>query len=199
MSLEVGESKANVAAARRAGSFERSHALFRIVLDVRLLLIALWLGGSVFFSAAVAPIAFSVLRARNVAYANEAAGTIVTRALAIINTGGFLLALLLLASAFLFRWSATRRALFLETVSLALMAIMTAVGQWVIAAHMLALRTAMVRPIDDVPVDDPLRVSFNSLHGYAVAALGVAIIAAAVALLIIARRREAGTQKKSEK
>ena len=46
----------------------------------------------------------------------------------------------------------------------------------------------MGRPIDDVGKDDPLRVAFDSLHGYSVAALGVAIIAAAVALLLIARR-----------
>src|SRR2546421_11560834 len=74
MSVEVEESKANVSAMRRAESVERSSALFRVVRDVRLLLIALWLGGAVFFSAAVAPIAFSVLRSRNVVYANEVAG-----------------------------------------------------------------------------------------------------------------------------
>jgi hypothetical protein len=46
----------------------------------------------------------------------------------------------------------------------------------------------MGRPIDEVPAEDPLRVSFNSLHGYSVMALGVAIIAAVVALLLITRR-----------
>lgn len=188
MSVEVGDSKRSIAATERTESVERSGALFRAVLDVRLLLIALWLGGAVFFSATVAPTAFSVLRSRNVVYANEAAGTIVTRVLSIINTGGFIIALLLLASAFLFRKSATRRAFFVEAVSLSIVAIATGVGQWIIAARMIALRVAMVRPIDDVPVDDPLRVSFNNLHGYSVAALGVAIIAAAVALLVIARR-----------
>ncbi len=188
MSVEVGERKEGVAAAGRAEPVERGDALLRIVRDVRLMLVALWLGGAVFFSAAVAPIAFSVLRSRGVAYANEAAGTIVTRALSIINTGGFIIALLLLASAFLFRKVATRRSFFAEIISLAVVAIATGVGQWIIAARMIALRAAMVRPIDDVPVDDPLKVSFNSLHGYSVAALGVAIIAAAVALLVIARR-----------
>ena len=49
-------------------------------------------------------------------------------------------------------------------------------------------QSAMARPIDDVPVDDSLRVSFNSLHGFSVAALGVAIIAAAVALLVFVRK-----------
>src|SRR5918911_511365 len=69
-----------------------------VLRDARLLLIALWLGGAVFFSAAVAPAAFAVLRARNVPYANEAAGSIVTRTLAVVNKGGFLLAPLLLLS-----------------------------------------------------------------------------------------------------
>ena len=195
MSVEVGENKANVSATRRAESVERSSVIFTVVRDVRLLLIALWFGSAVFFSAVVAPTAFSVLRSRNVVYANEAAGTMVTRMLAIINTGGFIIALLLLAIVFLFRKSATRRAFFVETISLALVAIATGVGQWVIAARMLALRAAMLQPIDDVPLDDPLRVSFNSLHGFSVAALGVAIIAAAVTLLAIARREKTGAQK----
>jgi hypothetical protein len=46
----------------------------------------------------------------------------------------------------------------------------------------------MGRPIDEVAADDSLRLSFNSLHGYSVMALGLAIIAAALALLLIARR-----------
>ena len=188
MSVRAGETSANASAKRRAKTIEHGSALLTIVRDVRLLLIALWLGGAVFFSATVAPAAFSVLRSRNVVYANEAAGTIVTRTLSVINTGGFIIALLLLASAFLFRKNATRRAFLVETVSLALVAITTGVGQWIIAAKMLALRAQMVRPIDDVAVDDPLRVSFNNLHGYSVTALGVAIIAGTVALLLIARR-----------
>jgi hypothetical protein len=193
MSVEIEESRASIAATRRAESVERSSALLTVVRDVRLLLIALWLGGAVFFSATVAPSVFSVLRARNVVYANEAAGTIVTRTLSILNTGGFIIALLLLASAFLFRQGVKRRAFVVETVSLAIMTITTGLGQWVIAAQMLGLRAAMGRPIDDVAVDNPLRVSFNSLHGFSVAALGVAIIAAAIVLLLIARRSIART------
>lgn len=188
MSVEIEESRASISAKRHEETMGHRSALKTIVRDARLLLVALWLGGAVFFSATVAPTAFSVLRSRNVVYANEAAGTIVTRTLSIINIGGFIIALLLLASALLFRRTATRRAFLVETVSLALVAIATGVGQWIIAAKMLALRAAMVRPIDDVAIDDPLRQSFNNLHGYSVTALGVAIIAGAVALLLIARR-----------
>lgn len=188
MSVEVEKGSASVSAKHLAETVERGGALQKIVRDVRLLLIALWLGGAVFFSAAVAPAAFSVLRSRNVPYANEAAGQIVTRTLSVINTGGFVIALLLTLSGFLFRRNTTRRAFLAETVSLALVAVATGIGQWIIAAKMLALRAQMGLPIDDVAIDDPLRLSFNNLHGYSVAALGVAIIAAAVALLLIARR-----------
>ena len=187
MSVEVEESSA-VVATQHAKSVERRGAFVTITRDVRLLLIALWLGGAVFFSAAVAPSVFSVLRARDVPYANEAAGTIVTRTLSILNTGGFIIALLLLVSAFLFRQGVKQRAFLTETVSLVVVAITTGVGQWVIAARMLSLRAAMGQPIDDVATDNPLRISFNSLHGFSVAALGVAIIAAAVTLLVIANR-----------
>src|SRR5438067_436625 len=142
MSVEVEESSA-VVATQHAKSVERRSAFVTVTRDVRLLLIALWLGGAVFFSAAVAPSVFSVLRARNVVDANEAAGTIVTRTLSILNTGGFIIALLLLASAFLFRQGVKRRAFLTETVSLVVVAIATGVGQWVIAARMLSLRAAM--------------------------------------------------------
>jgi hypothetical protein len=190
MKVDVEEDRTEVAAEGRAKTDERDGGgwLVSVVRDVRLLLIALWLGGAVFFSATVAPSAFGVLRARNVPLANEAAGSIVTRTLSVVNTGGFALSLLLLASAFLFRRSVSRRAFLTEAVALSLVAVVTAAGQWIIAARMIALRSAMGRPIDEVAADDPLRLGFNSLHGYSVMALGLAIIAAAVALLLIARR-----------
>jgi hypothetical protein len=190
MSVEAEEGRTEIGAAPRAKTVEPGGWLAIVVRDVRLLLTALWLGGAVFFSATVAPSAFGVLRARNVPSANEAAGSIVTRTLSVVNTSGFIIALLLLASAFLFRRGTKRRAMLAEIVSLALLAICAGIGQWIIAARMIALRAAMGRPIDDVAADNPLRVSFNNLHGYSVAALSVGVIAAAVALLLIARREK---------
>jgi hypothetical protein len=192
MSVEVEAGRAaSVMEEHQAGPFARERgALARALLrDVRLMLIALWLGAAVFFSAAVAPSAFAVLRARHVMNASELAGTLVTRTLAIVNTSGFIISLLLLASAFLFRAGLKRRAFYAEACSLALVALTTAVGQWLINARLLALRMAMGRPIDEVDLRDPLRVAFNDLHGYSVIALAIGMLAAALALLLIARRR----------
>ena len=188
MSVEIEDGRTELSATQDAEPIERASWLVTIIRDVRLLFIALWLGGAVFFSATVAPSAFGVLRARNVAYANEAAGSIVTRTLTAVNMGGFIIALSLLASAFLFRQGLTRRAFLAETISLSVLAIASGVGQWIIAAKMLGLRAAMGRPIDDVDVNDPLRGNFDTLHSYSVTALCVAISAAAVSLLLIARR-----------
>jgi hypothetical protein len=195
MSIEIGEGRGEHVAERlRPMTRAVDHsALVAAVSYVRVLLIALWLGAAVFFSAAVAPSVFAVLRSFHLSNANEIAGSIVTRTLSIINTGGFLIGLLLLASAFLFRRTASPRAFRAEVISLLMIAVTTGVGQWIIAARMLGLRAAMGRPVDEVAQNDPLRVAFNSLHGYSVGALSIGILAGLVALLLIARRARANS------
>ena len=151
--------------------------------DVRLLLLGLWLGAAMFFSFAVAPGAFAVLPAR------ELAGAIVTRTISVVNVAGFFVGLLLLATAFARRdAAAARRAWTLEVFALALLALATGIGQWVISARMQSLRLSMGRPIDELAGSDPLRLAFNELHGYSVAAMTTAMLAGLVAFILIARR-----------
>jgi hypothetical protein len=64
---------------------------------------------------------------------------------------------------------------------------MTGVSHFVISARMLAIRGALQVPFDQIARDDPRRMTFDALHGYSVAAMGVAIIAGLVAFLIMAR------------
>ena len=78
-----------------------------------------------------------------------------------------------------------------EVISLAIMGIMTALGQWVIAARMLALRTAMQAPIDQIAREDPRRVAFDSLHHYSVVALGIAMVAGLVAWIAMSQQKPA--------
>ena len=186
MNVEVKDERTTLAApGERAATEARAttNVSLVIVRDVRLLLVAIWLGAAVGFSFAVAPSAFAVLPT------HELAGNLVTRTLGIVNVAGFIISLLLLASAFIGRSMTSRRAWLLEVVSLAVVALTTFVGHWIINARLLALRHSLGRPIDEAAVNDPVRVAFNSLHGYSVATLGFGMLAGALALLLIARRR----------
>jgi uncharacterized protein DUF4149 len=154
--------------------------------NIRMLLLASWLGAAIFFSAAVAPGAFRVLRAANLPNAGELAGSIVTRTLSVVNTTGFIFSLLLLISAIALRKIYTRRTFIFQVVLLLVLAVATAVGEWVIAARMRGLRAGMRLAIDQLPVNDLSRVAFAALHGYSVAALSIAIIAGLIAFFVIA-------------
>jgi hypothetical protein len=108
---------------------------------------------------------------------------IVSRLLSIINRGGFEIGLFLLVTAFFMRRNKSRLARSLEVISLAIMTIMTAIGQWVITARIAALRAAMQLPIDRIAPNDPRRLEFASWHGYSVAVMGVAIVAGLTAFV----------------
>jgi hypothetical protein len=147
----------------------------------------MWLGAALFFGAVVAPAAFGVLRSFDLPNASEIAGSIVTRTLSVINISGFVISLILLLTLILVRGSRSNTAFLLELICVAVVAVTTGVGHWLIAARMRALRTAMILPIDQIAPDDPRRLAFNSLHVYSVNALGIAMIASLVAMVLMAR------------
>jgi len=160
------------------------------VLNVtRLVLLACWFGAALFFGAVVAPAAFGVLRSFGLANANEIAGSIVTRSLSVVNIAGFLIALFLLVTIMVRRHSSGRVSFIVECLCLGVIVLATGVGHWLIAARMRALRAAMVLPIDQIAADDARRIAFTSLHGYSVNALSLAMIAALVALVLMAKTR----------
>ena len=157
--------------------------------SLRLVLLSMWFGIALFFGAVVAPAAFSVLRSFSLPNSSEIAGSIVTRSLGVVNVAGFVIGLLLLITLFVRRGSQSRIAFLLEAVCIVLVVVATGVGHWLIAARMRALRVAMQIPIDQVSTSDPSRIEFNSLHGYSVNALGLAMIAALIAIVLIARKQ----------
>src|SRR5688572_2463735 len=153
----------------------------------RFALLAAWLGAALFFGAVVAPAAFGVLRSYGLPNASEIAGAIVTRSLSVVNVAGFVVALLLLVTLFLRRSSTRRVSVIAGGICFGLIALGTGVGHLVIAARMRAIRAALELPIDQIAADDSRRIAFNSLHGYSVNALSLAMIAALVALVLMAR------------
>ena len=152
------------------------------LLDFRVLLLGLWLGAACFFSFAVAPSAFAVLPSR------ELAGSVVNRTLAIVNYSGFISGLILLASSYVSGQNTNRVKLWFEHGSLLLLTAACAFGQFVIAARLSDLRGQIGRPIDEVAIDDALRIAFNDLHGYSVTILLTAMIAAMTAFFLLVRR-----------
>ena len=153
--------------------------------DVRLLLIAVWLGAAVFFSFALAPVLFSVLPTR------ELAGLVVNRMLTILNTGGAFVGVALLVSG-VFKLNngvvGQQRAWKMEVAALSVVTLASTVNQWVIGRRIAELRARMGGSIDEVAVTDPLRIEFGQLHGVSVAVLVVGMLAAAIALVLIGRR-----------
>ena len=154
---------------------------------LRSILLSLWLGAALFFSFAVAPNVFVVLRSFELAKANEIAGTIVTRTLAVINVSGCILGLLALLITIALKKRTPAFSFALQVLSLLVLMATTAVGQWIVAARMRASRAAMVT-IDLVSPDDPRRVTFTQLHGYSVALLSAAMIAALLGLVVFRLR-----------
>jgi hypothetical protein len=158
-----------------------------------MLLLAAWLGAAIYFSVIVAPNVFGVLRSFSLPNANEIAGTIVSRTLSVVNTSGFFFSLVLLVITFALRKGHRRSSLNLQLALLIVIAAATGVGEWVIAARMRGLRAAMHGQIDQVTLSDPNRMAFAALHRYSVAALGVAMIAAVLIILLMLFAREKTT------
>jgi hypothetical protein len=163
--------------------------MLSILNNLRLLLIAAWLGAAIFFSAAVAPAAFQVARGFNLTNPGEIAGAMVSRTLAVINISGFVISVMLIVFTLLLKKSYKTSSFVAQLVLLTVVLVSTAVGEWIIAARMRDLRTAMTIPIEQVAIGDPMRVAFQALHGYSVAALSIAIIAALIGFIFMAQRR----------
>ena len=155
---------------------------------LRLLLLGMWLGAAVFFSAVLAPSAFIVLRGYQSLNAGEIAGAIVNRNLTAINLSGFVIGLIVFFSGVVRLRKVALPAFIIETVSAVLLIVATAVGHWVVAAKLRALRLTLTGPIDQLMLGDPQRVYFDQLHAYSVKALGVAMIAAFISFVMITLR-----------
>jgi hypothetical protein len=150
--------------------------------DLRLLVMALWLGAAVFFIA-VAQAAFSVVPERDMA------GAVVGRSLSILNYSGIAVGGLLLLASLFRRGASPRVLLWTEWLLLAILAAACAANQFVIGLMIASVRSRMEgRGIDEFALDDPLRLHFNSLHEYSVWILAVAMGAALLCFFVMAAR-----------
>jgi hypothetical protein len=140
------------------------------VLEV--ILLALWLGAGIIFSAVVAPAAFAVLPTRMLA------GALVGRVLPVIFISGMAVGALVIALA---GKSTVRR------IAGAIVVGGCATAQFVIAPRIARLRAEIGGVLENLAPDDARRAAFGRLHAMSVGWLGLAMLAAAVALVLAAR------------
>ncbi len=114
--------------------------------DIRLLILAIWLGAAVFFIG-VAQSAFAVLPSR------ELAGSVVNRTLAILNYSGLAISLIMIATSLIATARISRLWLWVERFLLLVLAAACAIGQFVIGFWLSSIRLQLGRPIDDVAVE----------------------------------------------
>jgi hypothetical protein len=140
------------------------------------ILLAVWIGAALLFTLVVAPAAFAVLPTRTLA------GAVVGRVLPVIFYAGALVGLVIVILDLSGHASAWGR-----TVAAALAAVACAVAQLVVGSRIARLRETIGGPVDALAMDDPRRVAFGRLHAVSVGWLGVAMIAAIVALALAIR------------
>jgi hypothetical protein len=153
----------------------------RFLTGFRLLLLGGWLGAA-FLLIVVAQNAFAVLSS------HELAGSLVSRTLAILDYVGLGIAFVLVLTSMIVPDGTSRAPLWMERILLVIFGLAAAVQQFVISWWMLLIRTQMGRPIDEVAMDDPLRVQFNNLHEISSWIMITAVAAALLAFVVIVAR-----------
>ena len=140
------------------------------------LLLAVWIGAALLFTVVVAPAAFAVLPTRTLA------GALVGRVLPVIFYAGVVIGSLIVVLEVAGRSGAWGR-----SAAGAVSALACAVAQLVVGTRIDRLRAAIGGPLDALAGDDPRRLAFGKLHAISVGWLGIAIVAAIVALTLAVR------------
>src|SRR5438270_12395244 len=140
------------------------------------ILLALWIGAALLFALGVAPAAFAVLPTRSLA------GALVGRVLPVIFYAG-----VIIGAAIVVLDLASRSATWTRTGAAGIAAVSCALAQLVVGTRIDRLRASIGAPLDALAVDDPRRVAFGRLHAVSVGWLGVAMLAAVLALVLAVR------------
>ena len=148
----------------------------RGVAITEILLLAVWIGAALLFALVVAPAAFAVLPSRALA------GALVGRILPVIFYAGVVIGSLIVILDVLGRNGAWGR-----TAAGAVSALSCAVAQLVVGSRIERIRLSIGGPLDALAMDDPRRIAFGKLHAISVGWLGIAMLAAVIALALAVR------------
>lgn len=151
---------------------------------VQTVLLSLWLGSAVLFATVVTPAAFAVLPSRALA------GSIVGRVLPMIFYSGIVVGLVVMV---LERTGTLRESVTARAAAGLGVAVSCAIAQFFIAPRIERVRASIAGTVDALSPDDVRRIAFGRLHGESVVSLGVAVIAALVALILAIRAQRTGS------
>lgn len=150
---------------------------------VSAIVLAAWIGATLYFSVVVTRAAFAVLPTRTLA------GALVGETLPVLFDSGMLVGAILVGAALLSPGGTARTASLAGGVTIF---VLTAFARFVILARIARLRLAMPVAIDSLPVDDPSRRAFGQLHAMSVGALGLAMLVGLIVALVLVHSLSAG-------
>jgi len=147
-----------------------------------LLSLVCWIGGLIFFAFVVAPTAFSVLPTSHLA------GNVVGRSLGKLHWIGLISGVVFLISSLLYSrfTDGTAHVFAARHVLLCLMLALTLISQFGIIPRMDTLR-ASLGEVRSVPLDNPERVQFDSLHVWSTRVEGAVLLLGLVVVYLTAR------------
>lgn len=144
---------------------------------VQTLALSLWLGAAGLFVSSVAPAAFAVMPTRTLA------GAIVGRVLPSLFYAGMAVGVSVIVLEVLAGRSVTQP----RGLAAIVMIAACAIAEFWIDARIGRLRADIGGSLESLAAGDPRRVLFGRLHGVSVALLGLAMLAAATALVMAMR------------
>jgi uncharacterized membrane protein len=146
-----------------------------------LLFLVVWIGGLVFFAFVLAPTAFQVLPNTHLA------GNVVGRALAKLHWLAIFSGIVFLISSLLYNrvTQGSPHVFAARHVLIVVMLALTLFSQYWIIPHMDTLR-ATVSDFAAVPLNDPARVQFDTLHAWSTRVEGAVLVLGLVAVYLTA-------------
>lgn len=148
---------------------------------IRISLLSLWLGMMAFFSFVVAPAAFAVLPEQRFA------GNVVNRVLGVTEISGMVLGVVLLLVLLFSRVRQTRQ-YYVELAIVLFMTLSMVISHFGISRWMHELRLRGGDSFYQLPVTDPIRVTFDQLHQASVGLTGFAMLAVLFLIVKLIRR-----------
>ncbi len=148
---------------------------------IRISLLSLWLGMMAFFSFVVAPAAFTVLPEQRLA------GNVVNHVLGVTEISGMVLGVVLLLVLLFSRIRQTRQ-YYVELAIVLFMTLSMVISHFGISRWMHELRLRGGDNFYQLPVTDPIRVTFDQLHQASVGLTGFAMLAALFLIVKLIRR-----------